>query len=276
MNVAAFGSPTEAVIVDTLRVAEAAAISLVAEEAGVIHGHIMFSPVRIAEAPGLLAMALAPLAVAPDRQRIGIGMALIRAGLEECRRGRCSSTRHSRTEGRARPRTPRDNRLSMKSAVGNRDQGTLWTVRRLLGFVLAVGFVGTIIELVLLEHDETVVQIIPILLLASAVFLLLWVILRPLPIAVALFRAVMTLTIAGGVLGLVLHFRANLEFQRDLTPTAPVSELFWKVMAAKAPPALAPAVLAQLGCLGLIYAYRFPVIGADRQDRKGEGDDDIS
>ena len=86
VNVAAFGSPAEAVIVDTLRVAEPAAISLVAEEAGIIHGHVMFSPVRIAEAPGLHAMALAPLAVAPDRQRKGIGLALILAGLEECRR----------------------------------------------------------------------------------------------------------------------------------------------------------------------------------------------
>jgi len=163
----------------------------------------------------------------------------------------------------------------MKAGPGNGDQGTLWTVRRLLGLVLAVAFVGTLIELVLLEHDETLAQIIPLLLLAAAVFLLLWVIVRPRPIAVTLFRAVMTLTIAGGVVGLVLHFRANLEFQRDLTPAAPVGELFWKVMAAKAPPALAPAVLAQLGCLGLIYAYRLPVIGRDRSAGGGEGDDEI-
>lgn len=162
----------------------------------------------------------------------------------------------------------------MKAVAGNRDQGTLWTVRRLLGVVLTVAFVGTLIELVLLEHDETVVQLIPLLLLAAAVFLLVWVIVRPRPIAVVLFRVVMALTIVGGLLGLVLHFRANLEFQRELTPTAQVNELFWKILAAKAPPALAPAVLAQLGCLGLIYAYRLPVVGADRHV-EGEGDDDI-
>jgi serine/threonine-protein kinase HipA len=37
-------------------------------------------------APDLRAMALAPMAVIPQRQRIGIGSELVRAGLEECRR----------------------------------------------------------------------------------------------------------------------------------------------------------------------------------------------
>jgi hypothetical protein len=33
------------------------------------------------------------------------------------------------------------------------------------------------------------------------------------------------------------------------------SEMFWKVLRAKSPPALAPGVMVQLGLLGLIYAY---------------------
>jgi putative acetyltransferase len=85
VNVAAFGSPTEADIVDMLR-PMAGVISLVAEEDGELTGHIMFSPVRVAGAPTLRAMALAPMAVAPRCQRNGIGSALVREGLEECRR----------------------------------------------------------------------------------------------------------------------------------------------------------------------------------------------
>ena len=85
VNVAAFGSATEADIVDVLRSDSRDVVSLVAEEAGEIVGHIMFSPVRIVEAPDLRAMALAPIAVIPQRQRTGIGGELIRAGLEECR-----------------------------------------------------------------------------------------------------------------------------------------------------------------------------------------------
>src|SRR5262245_55708555 len=85
VNLAAFGSPIEANIVDALRSAAVRTLSLVAEDAGEIAGHIMFSPVDVAGAADLNAMALAPMAVTPARQRTGIGSALVRAGLAECR-----------------------------------------------------------------------------------------------------------------------------------------------------------------------------------------------
>ena len=86
VNVAAFGTDAEATIVDALRSEAAHSVSLVAEDDGQLVGHIMFSPVRIDGAPDLRAMALAPMAVIPLRQRLGIGGALVREGLEECRR----------------------------------------------------------------------------------------------------------------------------------------------------------------------------------------------
>ena len=86
INIAAFGGPAEAHIVDTLRAEASDVISFVAEDDGEIVGHIMFSPVRVVGAPDLRAMALAPVAVAPQRQRLGIGSALVRTGLEECQR----------------------------------------------------------------------------------------------------------------------------------------------------------------------------------------------
>jgi putative acetyltransferase len=88
VNQAAFGSATEADIVDALRATGVELISLVAEEDGDIVGHILFSPVTITGVAGLRAMALAPMAAIPDRQRHGIGSALVHAGLEECRRRR--------------------------------------------------------------------------------------------------------------------------------------------------------------------------------------------
>ena len=49
-------------------------------------GHVLFSELPIETGGGpLRAAALAPLAVAPEHQRQGIGAALIRAGLEACR-----------------------------------------------------------------------------------------------------------------------------------------------------------------------------------------------
>ena len=70
----------EAELVDALRAAGALKVSLVAETAGEIAGHIGFSPVTIAVAQGDW-FGLAPVSVRPDRQREGIGAALIWAGL---------------------------------------------------------------------------------------------------------------------------------------------------------------------------------------------------
>jgi putative acetyltransferase len=83
VNLAAFETSTEADLVDALRQEASPRVSLVAEEAGVIVGHIMFSPVTLADATPTL-MGLAPMAVMPARQRQGIGSRLIAAGLERC------------------------------------------------------------------------------------------------------------------------------------------------------------------------------------------------
>jgi putative acetyltransferase len=49
-------------------------------------GHIFFSPVTVERAPRqALWMGLAPMAVQPERQRRGIGSALVRGGLAACR-----------------------------------------------------------------------------------------------------------------------------------------------------------------------------------------------
>ncbi len=85
VNVSAFETPSEANLVDALREQAEPVVSLVAEDNGAIVGHIMFSPVSLSGHPGLKMMGLAPMAVAPEHQRQGIGSALVRAGLEQCR-----------------------------------------------------------------------------------------------------------------------------------------------------------------------------------------------
>ncbi len=82
----AFEQSAEAVLVDALRKAGKATISLVAERDGRIIGHVLFSPVTLAEAPHApFASGLAPLAVLPEAQKQGVGSALVRAGLARCR-----------------------------------------------------------------------------------------------------------------------------------------------------------------------------------------------
>ena len=83
---AAFGRDAEADLVDALRRAGNAAISLVAVIDGDVVGSIVFSPAEIEGLPaGASALGLAPLAVAPAHQRRGIGRALVRAGLDAAR-----------------------------------------------------------------------------------------------------------------------------------------------------------------------------------------------
>ena len=84
VNASAFETPAEANLVDDLREHATPLVSLVAEDNGAIVGHIMFSPVSLAGHPTLRIMGLAPMAVAPEHQRKGIGSALVRAGLEHC------------------------------------------------------------------------------------------------------------------------------------------------------------------------------------------------
>lgn len=86
LNRTAFGGADEAQIVDALRGAVVPLVSLVADTDGTVVGHILFSPVTPASTPHPLLMGLAPMAVRPDHQRSGVGSALVRAGLDACRK----------------------------------------------------------------------------------------------------------------------------------------------------------------------------------------------
>lgn len=75
-----YASGTEAEIVERLRADDALALSLVAEDDGQIVGHIAFSPVTVDGADAGW-FGVGPVSVRPDRQKAGIGSALMRQGL---------------------------------------------------------------------------------------------------------------------------------------------------------------------------------------------------
>jgi putative acetyltransferase len=83
VNEAAFGRADEADLIDRLRTEGAVLASFVADSGGHIVGHLLFSRMMIETASGsVAAVALAPVAVMPDRQRQGVGGHLIRHGLD--------------------------------------------------------------------------------------------------------------------------------------------------------------------------------------------------
>lgn len=83
INLAAFGTSTEADLVDAMRQAPeyVPELSLVAEIDGRILGHALFSEVTVEQDGGeLRALSLGPIAVLPNHQSRGIGTALMEAG----------------------------------------------------------------------------------------------------------------------------------------------------------------------------------------------------
>ena len=87
VHVAAFGRADEGDLVDRLRHEGAVLASFLAEDEGLIVGHVLFSRILLETGDdSLTAVALAPMAVVPTHQRGGIGGRLIRHGLDWLRR----------------------------------------------------------------------------------------------------------------------------------------------------------------------------------------------
>jgi putative acetyltransferase len=86
VHCAAFGRDKEAQLVDRLRSDGLVTVSVVADDNRNVVGHVLFSELSIETKAGVLsAVALAPLAVIPTRQREGIAHSLVRFGLHRCR-----------------------------------------------------------------------------------------------------------------------------------------------------------------------------------------------
>jgi hypothetical protein len=137
---------------------------------------------------------------------------------------------------------------------------TLALLRRFVLALLALGLVGTTVELALLDHVESAPQFLPFIAIALSAAAIVWHLASPRGVTVRAIQIAMVLMIITGLTGLVLHYRGNLEFQVDIDPAQSGWELFKKVVRAKAPPALAPGSMAQLGLLGLAYTFRHPAL----------------
>lgn len=86
INTRAFEQPNEAHLVDAIRRSGQAALSLVALLDEKLVAHIMYSPVRVENNPkNYTVWGLGPIAVLPENQRQGIGKALLKTSLEQCR-----------------------------------------------------------------------------------------------------------------------------------------------------------------------------------------------
>ena len=120
---------------------------------------------------------------------------------------------------------------------------------RLLLAIFFGGLLGTVTELVFLEHYDDAWQYAPLVVAGLGFVIGAWYAARPTQASLRAFRAVLLLFIASGVVGLYLHYRANAEFEivRDSTLSGP--RLFWEALGG-ALPALAPGTMIFLAVIG--------------------------
>jgi len=136
----------------------------------------------------------------------------------------------------------------------------LSAIRRFLLAIIVLGLVGTGAELILLAHYEDSAQLVPLFFIALTLIVIAAHVTVGGAGSILLLRVTMGFLLAAGALGVIFHYQGSMEFQLEMDPTMSGWTLFTKVLHAKAPPTLAPGVMAQLGLLGLVYTYRHPAI----------------
>lgn len=149
---------------------------------------------------------------------------------------------------------------------------TTVVIRRLILALVTFGIVVTTIDLLLLDHHEDARQLVPFVANGLAIVTIVWHVSRGTAASVHALRVVMLVFLVASILGVVFHYQGNLEFQLEINPEQSAWELFSKVMRAKAPPALAPGVMAQLGLLGLIYTFRHPALSSSSSSESSRGE----
>jgi hypothetical protein len=145
-------------------------------------------------------------------------------------------------------------------------RGAAPALRSWLLVLLTVGLAGTGTDLILLEHYEDSWQLVPLFLIVIALVTIAAFVITRSAIAIRVLQLIMAFCLVAGGLGFGLHYRSNAEKQRNMDPTLTHWAMFKKVIRAKAPPALAPAAMGQLGLLGLVFCYRHPALD-DELDR---------
>jgi len=118
-----------------------------------------------------------------------------------------------------------------------------------------LGLLGTVTELVLLEHYEQPLQFVPLVLIVAALGVLWWEFRRRDVASRRAMQIVMALFVLAGFGGFAAHFYGSAEYQLELNPDMSNWELLEKILRAKAPPLLAPGMMLQLGLLGLAYVF---------------------
>lgn len=136
---------------------------------------------------------------------------------------------------------------------------TLGTIRRWLMIVLLLSLAGTVVELFLLKHTDGAWQLAPVVLMVAAIPVLGWSVWGRSVASVRALQGVMALLVLCGVVGVILHFRGNLGYERESNPSLSGAELYRSALLGSTP-ALAPGAMIPFGMIGLLLTFRHPAL----------------
>ena len=134
--------------------------------------------------------------------------------------------------------------------------GAVISLRTMILAILVFGMTGSVVELLFLHHYEDVWQLVPLILIGLGLTAAGWHAVVGSSSSLRVMRFIMTAFIVSGGLGVWFHYQGSAEFQKETDPSIHGYALFMKVMQSKAPPPLAPGLMAQLGLLGLAVTYK--------------------
>lgn len=120
---------------------------------------------------------------------------------------------------------------------------------RILLAIFFGALLGTTLELAFLEHYEDVWQYAPLVASALGFGFGGWYARSPTRTSLRAFKAVLGLFVVTGIVGLVLHYRANVEFEVERDSALGGIRLFWEALGG-AMPALAPGTMVLLAAIG--------------------------
>jgi hypothetical protein len=140
------------------------------------------------------------------------------------------------------------------------DVRTVSVIRAMLLTIFILGSVGSGAELLLLNHLESLLQWIPVLLIVLSFLVLGWHLVGRTPASTRAIQGTMVAFIAAGLAGFYFHYQGSAEFKLESNPSLAGWRLLWEAIRGKAPPVLAPGVMIQLGLVGLAYTYRHPAL----------------
>jgi hypothetical protein len=148
-----------------------------------------------------------------------------------------------------------------------KDANTLGAIRKFLLATVLIALVGTEIELLILAHVKPLLQLLPVFLIAVALVSLIWYGVARNGQSLRLFQGTMAMCIASGLIGVVVHLAFSAAAETKKNPALSGMTLIRLALTGEAPP-LAPAMMIQIGLVGLAYTFRHPLLDDPANEKR--------